>query len=99
MYTDGADINGGGGAAAVLYAPGRRRPRTLRLHLGPSDGHTVYEAKVVATILGLQLLLAKQPRNPMRMASIALDNTAAIAGSTLRSSAPGRYFTDIFTEL
>ena len=94
VYTDGSDIDGGVGAAALLYAPGRRRPRILRYYLGPSTRHTVYEAEIVATILGVELLRAE--RHAIRRASIALDNTAAIRASTLRTSAPGRYLTDIF---
>ena len=79
---------------AALYVPGRCRPRILRYHLGPSTEHTVYEAEIVATILGVELL--RTERQLVRRASIALDNTAAISASTLRTSAPGRYLTDIF---
>ena len=78
----------------MLYAPGARRPRTLHYHLGPSTRHTVYEAEIVGTILALQLLLAE--RRPIKRASIALDNTATIQASTLRTAAPGRYLTDMF---
>ncbi len=94
VYTDGSDIDGGVGAAAILYPPGQRRPRRLYLYLGPSTRHTVYEAEIVATILGLELL--RTERQNIRKASIALDNTATIQASTLRSSAPGRYLTDTF---
>ncbi len=93
VYTDGSDIDGRVGAAAILYPPGLRRPRSLFLHLGPSTRHTVYEAEIVATILGLELLRMERG---IRKASIALHNMAAIQASTLRSSAPGRYLTDIF---
>lgn len=50
--------------------------------------------EIVATILGLQLLLTVHQR--IRKASIALDNMAVIQATTLHSSAPGRYLTDIF---
>lgn len=53
VYTDGSDVDGGVGASAILYGPGCQRPRKLHLHLGPSSRHTVYEAEIVATILGL----------------------------------------------
>ncbi|RPD63972.1 hypothetical protein L227DRAFT_496792, partial [Lentinus tigrinus ALCF2SS1-6] len=56
VYTDGSDIDSGVGAAAILYVPGCAHPKTLRLHLGPSTRHTVYEAEIVATILGVELL-------------------------------------------
>ena len=94
VYSDGSDFQGGVGAAAVLYAPGRRRPRVLHYHLGPSTDHTVYEAEVVGTLLALELLRT-EPRLS-RKASIALDNTAVIQASTLSSAAPGRYLVDHF---
>ncbi|KAI0323314.1 hypothetical protein GY45DRAFT_1264814, partial [Cubamyces sp. BRFM 1775] len=56
--------------------------------------HTVYEAEVAATALGIELL--RRETSCTRVASIALDNTAAIRASVLRSPAPGRYLTDIF---
>ena len=59
-----------------------------------STRHTVYEAEVVATILGLELLRAESACRSD--ASIALDNMAAIQASTSRAPGPGRYLTDIF---
>ena len=94
VYTDGSAIDGGVGAAAILYAPRSSTPKILRLHLGPSTRHTVYEAEVVATILGLELLRAESACRSD--ASIALDNMAAIQASTSRAPGPGRYLTDIF---
>lgn len=78
----------------MLYPPGQQRPRYLYMHLGPSTRHTVYEAEIVATILGLELL--RTERQCINKASIALDNTAAIQASTLHSSAPGCCLTDVF---
>ena len=40
----------------VLYAPGCRRLCILRHYLGPSTHHTVYEAEIMGTILGAELL-------------------------------------------
>ena len=94
VYTDGSDIDGGVGAAAILYAPRSSTPKILRLHLGPSTRHTVYEAEVVATIMGLELLRAESACRSD--ASIARDNMAAIQASTSRAPGPGRYLTDIF---
>ena len=94
VYTDGSDVDGGVGAAALLYAPGATSPKILQLHLGPSTRHTVYEAEVAATILGLELLRAEpECRSDV---SIALDNKAAIMASTSRAAGPGRYLTDVF---
>ncbi|CDO75099.1 hypothetical protein BN946_scf185010.g24 [Trametes cinnabarina] len=94
VYTDGSDIKGGVGAAALLYAPGRAQPKVLRLHLGPSTHHTVYKAEIVATILGVELL--RWETHCTQRASIALDNMAAIQASELRTTGPARYLTDLF---
>ena len=66
----------GVGASAVLYSPGRHRPRVLHYHLGPSSDHTVYEAELVGTLLALELLRT-EPRLSMKT-SVALDNAAMI---------------------
>ncbi len=94
VYTDGSDVDGGVGAAALLYAPGQEEPEVLQLYLGPSTRHTVYEAEIVATILGMELL--RRALLCTQHASIGLDNTAAIRATTLRSPGAGRYLTDIF---
>ncbi|CDO73528.1 hypothetical protein BN946_scf185013.g163 [Trametes cinnabarina] len=96
VYTDGSDCDGGVGASAVLYPPGRATPRRLHLHLGPSTRHTVYEAELVGILLGMELI--KRERRCTGRVSIALDNKAAIQASTLRTSGPGRYLTDLFHE-
>ncbi|RPD54480.1 hypothetical protein L226DRAFT_423298, partial [Lentinus tigrinus ALCF2SS1-7] len=56
--------------------------------------HTVYEAEIVATILGVELL--RRAITNTRRASIALDNMAAIQAASLRTSGAGRYLTDLF---
>ncbi|CDO74895.1 hypothetical protein BN946_scf184988.g2 [Trametes cinnabarina] len=94
VYTDGSNIDGGVGAAALLYAPGRAQPKVLQLYLGPSMHHTVYEAEIVATILGVELL--RRETHCTQRASIALDNMAAIQASELRSTGPACYLTDLF---
>lgn len=87
VYTDRSDIDGGVGAVAILYPLGRR-------HLGPSTRHTMYEAGIAATILGLKLLCTEC--HAVGKASIALDNMAAVQASMLCLSVPGRYLTDMF---
>ncbi|KAL7280763.1 hypothetical protein ACG7TL_005707 [Trametes sanguinea] len=77
-----------------MYPPGRARPRHLYLHLGPAAQHTVYEAELVGVLLAMELIRTERRCNGV--VSIALDNKAAIQASTLRTSAPGRYLTDLF---
>ncbi|TFK25396.1 hypothetical protein FA15DRAFT_561605, partial [Coprinopsis marcescibilis] len=55
IYTDGSVIGGKVGAAAVLYR-GFRPVRTARHHLGEDKNYSIYEAELVAQILGLRLL-------------------------------------------
>ena len=90
VYSDGSLIEGGVGAAAVLYRRGREMG-TLHKHLGKSTQHTVYEAELTGIILALQLIINSPPS---RSASIALDNVAAIRATELTSSAPGSYLID-----
>ena len=73
------------------------RPRILRLHLVPTTRHTVYEAEIVGTIIGLELLRKEARLGPK--ASIALDNKLVIQSPMLHSAAPGRYIADIFHRL
>ena len=55
VYSDGSDINGGVGAAAILFRDGIRQ-KTLRAYLGTSEHHTVYEAELVGIMLAAHLL-------------------------------------------
>ena len=96
VYTDGSDVDGGVGAAAVLYRRDKRE-KILKYHLGPSTEHTVYEAEIVGMILGTQLLLNEDTH--IRQASIALDNQAAVRASRSRRPGAGHYLMDEFHRL
>ena len=47
VYSNGSELEGGVGAAAVLFNERSRERTSLRLFLGPSEQHTVYEAETV----------------------------------------------------
>ncbi|PSR72426.1 hypothetical protein PHLCEN_2v11707, partial [Hermanssonia centrifuga] len=96
VYTDGSDVGGGVGAAAVLYKPGQKRVKTLQYHLGPSSRHTVYEAEVVALILGMELI---RQESKVRDVSLAVDNQAAVLSSRASKSAPGHYLMDKYHQM
>ncbi|RDX52174.1 hypothetical protein OH76DRAFT_1345663, partial [Lentinus brumalis] len=66
----------------------------MRLHLGSTEEHTVYEAEIVGTVLGAELLKTERytPKHP----SIALDSTSAIQASEITRPRPGHYLTDLF---
>ena len=55
VYSDGSGFEGGIGASALLYI-NDRLARTIRIHLGTTKEHTVYEAEGVGLIMGLHLL-------------------------------------------
>ena len=55
VYSDGSAHSGKVGAAAILRQEGKP-DRTLKLHLGTTAQHTVYEAELVGMILGLHLI-------------------------------------------
>lgn len=90
IYTDGSDVDGGVGAAAVLYRGNRRI--VLRHYLGPSTSHTVYEAELVGIILGLEL--ARTENTHIGGISVALDNQAAVSACRSRSPGPGSYLVE-----
>ena len=90
VYTDGSDINGGVGAAALLIRDGRRHG-TLRTHLGHSSQHTIYEAELAGIMLAAHLL--KRERH-WQEAEIRLDSQAAIDALNLTRPAPSHYLAD-----
>lgn len=55
VYINGSLHDDEVGAAAILYR-GDKRLRTLCLHLGPAEHHTVYEAELVGLLLGIHLI-------------------------------------------
>ncbi len=93
VYSDGSELEGGVGAAAVLFNERTRGWKSLRLHLGPAEEHTVYEAETVGAVLGVELV--RRERRVGRVASVALDGKSAIEGSLLRESRPSHYLTDL----
>ena len=90
VYTDGSDIDGGVGAAAILFRDGRRR-RTLRAYLGESTRHTVYEAELVGILLAAHLL---REEGCSQEVEIGIDNQAAMEALNLNKPAPSHYLVD-----
>jgi ribonuclease HI len=94
IYTDGSSIDGGVGAAAIMYRGGTRK-KTTKKHLGKSTEHTVYEAEVVGIAMALEM--TRVERNVVRVV-IAVDNRAAIQALELRRPATGHYLVDAIHE-
>ena len=87
VFTDGSDIDGGVGAAAILFKD-RRRRSTLRAYLGESTQHTVYEAELVGILLVAHLLRQEGCRQDVK---IGMDNQAAIDALNLNKPVPRHY--------
>lgn len=93
IFTDGSSHGGGVGAAAVT-SPGNTDD-LLRLHLGNSSSHTVFEAEITGTILALHIVREKRrPRNTI----IALDNTATIKALMHPRLQPAQHLLLLFHE-
>ena len=92
VFTDGSGVDGGIGAAAVLYRNGEEID-VATFHLGSSDGHTVPEAKMVGLIMGIAMLQT-QARGSVKGALIAVDNQGILLGTRTRNRTPGCYLQD-----
>ena len=92
VYCDGSGFEGGAGAAAVLYK-GNREIKSLRLYLGPTTEHTVYESELVGLLLAL-CLLTKLTCQLLHTVIIGLDNQAAIRALNNQQSKPASYILD-----
>ena len=75
VYSDGSEINGGVGAAAVLLRTGQA-PRMLHYHLGNDTEHTVQEVELVGQLLGIHLV--KTEKAGKTSFALGTDNQAAI---------------------
>ena len=75
VYSDGSVHDGKVGAAAILRREGKS-DRVMKLHLGTTEQHTVYEAELVGMIMGLHLI--KTERRSKTKCVLNIDNQAAI---------------------
>ena len=88
--------NGKVGASAVLYI-NNTQVAVLRYHLGKASEHTVFEAELVGMILAAHLL-ATIDDLPL-LASVFVDNQAAILAGERSTSKPGHYLSIRFKEI
>nr|VWO96319.1 Uncharacterized protein [Ganoderma boninense] len=92
VYSDGSEKDGGVGASAVLVRKGTKRRRTLRYYLGPSTEYGNYEAEIVGSIMGIELL--RTEKKAVNDPSVALDNKSSIEASQQIRTRPSHYLTD-----
>jgi ribonuclease HI len=74
-FSDGSEIDGQVGAAAVLYRNGNIQA-TLRLHLGPATKYGIAEVELVGELMAVHLLTKIQGR--YGEATIGADNTSTL---------------------
>jgi ribonuclease HI len=86
IFSDGSCIDGGVGAAAILYKNGKEQ-KSVRLYLGPESEHTVFEAELAGAAIGAKMLNMESSGRY----TIALDNQAAIQTTRRESTIPGQY--------
>lgn len=92
VYLDGSAQEGKVDAAAVLICPGKET-RKLHYHLGTTEHHTVFEAKLVGMILGLHLIKTQKKRTSY---SLGVDNQAALTAAASPGNRSGHYLADLF---
>ena len=88
VYSDGSAHNGGVGAAATLKRKGKT-DRTIKLYLGTTEQHTVYEAELVGMILGLHLI--KTEARSKTKCALSVDNQAALVAIKLEMNKSGQH--------
>jgi ribonuclease HI len=93
VYSDGLRVDGGVGAAAVLYK-GSMRVAHARYHLGKEDKHTVFEAEGIGVTLGAQMVI-KYGKGSKDMV-FALDNQAVIQALGSTRIQPGAYILEVW---
>ncbi|KAF8466827.1 hypothetical protein JB92DRAFT_3150104 [Gautieria morchelliformis] len=93
VYSDGSMIDGGVGAAAVLYRGGVVR-RVARKYMGTADEHTVFEAELLGAALGAKML-----REEGRGAhTLSLDNQVALQTTREERAISGQYLVNALHE-
>ena len=92
VYSNGSGYEGGIGAAALLYI-NNHLARIIRVYLGTTKEHTVYEAEGVGLIIGLHLLngLSRRLTHPTVLKT---DSQAVIKALKNQCSHLGQYLLD-----
>jgi ribonuclease HI len=88
VYSDGSAHDGKVGAAAILRREGKQ-DRILKLHLGTTEQHTVYEAELVGMIMGLYLI--KTEKRSKVKCVLNVDNQAALVAIKTEMNRSGQH--------
>ena len=88
VYSDGSAHRGKVGAAAILKRDGKL-DHILKLHLGTTKQHTVYEAELVGMIMGLHLI--KTERRSKVKSILNVDNQAVLVAIKSNMNKSGQH--------
>jgi hypothetical protein len=94
---DGSSFEGNIGTAALLYV-NKHLVKTLRIHLGSSEEHTVYKAEGVGLAMGLHLL-NRLSHHLSHTTVLGTDNQAVIKALENQNSHAGQYILDAIHKL
>ena len=90
IFSDGSDQGRQTGVATVLYKDGEEK-RSLRNHLGSTEQHTVFKAKLLGLVLTAQLIVSEWYTQSVM---IGADSQAAIQEIGLIRGKLGHYLAD-----
>ena len=91
VYSDGSAHDGKVGAAALLRREGKP-DRVLKLHLGSTEHHTVYEAELAGMLMGLHLIKTEK-KNAVKCV-LSVDNQAALTAINSELNKSGQHIAD-----
>ena len=78
VFSDGSGLDGGIGAAAIIYSNERNTPIShLKKYMGPKEKHNTYEAEIVGAILATWII-RNCPSTVAKTVSLYIDNQAVI---------------------
>ena len=99
VYSDGSGLNGGIGAAAILYKKGQFTPITkLKLFIGSSKKHNTYEAETIGAILATWAIRSCIGTAGKRV-SLYIDNQSVIAAVSNPKAKSGQHLTMMLNRL
>jgi ribonuclease HI len=88
VYSDGSAHDGKVGATAILKRTGKP-DRSLKLYLGTTEQHTVYEAELAGMLMGLHLI--KMEGVSKVKCTVNVDNQAALTAINTKMNKSGQH--------
>ena len=91
VFSDGSGLDGGIGAAAIIYSKERNTPiNHLKKYIGPKEKHNTYEAEIVGALLATWIIRCC-PSTVAKTVSLYIDNQAVIQAIGNPKAKPGQH--------